>query len=101
MGRDGRPSPERRRNLLLVRVFFGDRVLSERLGELLDAYEQAARQRRDRCAEVVDSLAERPQSAFRRATAMFGVAQAQASLDWIEAVRPMLHEARVLDQDRC
>jgi len=86
---------------LLVRVFFGDRVLSERLGGLLDAYKQAARQRRDRYVEVVDRLAGRPQSAFRRATAMFGVAQAQASLDCVEEVRPLLYEARALDQDRC
>ena len=98
---DVRPSPERKRNPLLVRVFFGDRMSSERLGGLLDAYEQAARERRDRYAEVVDRLAERPRSAFRRATAVFGVAQPQASLDWIEEVRPLLHEARASDEGRC
>jgi DNA-binding PadR family transcriptional regulator len=94
-------SPERPRNLFLVRVFFGDRMSSTGLERLLDSYEQATRDRRDRFAVVVERLAERPQSAFRRATAMFGVLQAQASLDWIEQVRPLLLESRRVDPERC
>ena len=93
--------PTRQRNLFLVRVFFGDRMTSGALAELLDAYEGATRARRDRYAEVVDRLADRPRSTFRRATAMFGLAQAQASLDWVAAVRPFLLEARAVDPDRC
>jgi hypothetical protein len=93
--------PARERNLFLVRVFFGDRIASERLEALLAAYEGATRTRRDRYAEVVDRLADRPESTFRRATAMFGLAQAQASLDWIADVRPLLLDARALDQDPC
>ena len=91
----------RQRTLFLVRVFFGDRMASGRLAELLDAYEGATRARRDRYAEVVDRLADRPRSTFRRATAMFGLAQAQAGLDWVAAVRPLLLEACALDRDRC
>jgi DNA-binding PadR family transcriptional regulator len=98
---DAELPPARERNLFLVRVFFGDRIAGGRLAELLDSYEEATRARRDRYAEVVDRLADRPQSTFRRATAMFGLAQAQASLDWIGEVRPLLLEARAVDQDRC
>ena len=82
--------PERQRNLFLVRVFFGDRVSPARLGEILGEYESAARARRDRLAEVVDRLADRPHATFRRATAMFGVRREQAKLDWVSEVRPLL-----------
>ena len=92
---------ERQRNLFLVRVFFGDRISSTRLNELFDAYERATRERRDYMAAFVDRLADRPQSAFRRATAMFGLAQAQARLDWLEQIRPLLLESRCADVDRC
>ena len=85
--------PERQRNLFLVRVFFGDRMSPTRIQELLDAYEQASRAWRDQLAELVDNLAERPESTFRRATAMYGVAQMEAKLRWIDQVRPLLLEA--------
>jgi len=39
---------------------------------------------------VADRLANRPGSAFRRSTAMFGVHREQAKLDWVAEVRPML-----------
>ena len=83
-------APERQRNLFLVRVFFGDRMSPTRIEELLDAYEQASRGWRDQLAELVDNLAERPESTFRRATAMYGVAQMEARLGWIDQVRPLL-----------
>jgi len=92
---------ERQRSLFLVRIFFGDRMSSARLEELLASYERAARARRDRFAEVSERLAERPQSTFRRATAMFGLAQAQAMLDWVAEVRPLLLGDRYADSDRC
>lgn len=87
-------SPERHRNVFLVRVFFGDRMSEERLAALIDSYERTTRERHDRYAEVVEALAGRPGSVFRRATAMFGLAQARASLDWIDQVRPLLRESR-------
>jgi DNA-binding PadR family transcriptional regulator len=98
---DAEVPPERQRNMFLVQVFFGDRMSDERLEELLARYQVRTRQRRERLADVVERLADRPQSAFRRATAMYGVAQAQASLDWIDEVRPMLLAARCADRDRC
>jgi DNA-binding PadR family transcriptional regulator len=83
-------APDRQRNLLLVRVFFGDRISAPRLEAILDEYEADARTRRDRLIDVVQRLADRPQAAFRRATAMFGVRREQAKLDWVADVRPLL-----------
>ena len=83
-------SEERTRNLFLVRIFFGDRTSRERMAAVLNAYESAALERRDRLAALVSKLADRPESVFRRATAMFGVRHAQAKLDWVAEVRPML-----------
>jgi DNA-binding PadR family transcriptional regulator len=81
---------ERQRNLFLVRLFFGDHMSSGRLAELLDGYERSARDRHDRLAKMVDHLADRPDATFRRATAMFGLAHAQATLDWVAQVRHLL-----------
>ncbi len=86
--------PERTRNLFLVRVFFGDRVSPERLGRLLDQYEADARSKRDRLVAAVERLTDRPEAALRRATAMFGVRHAQATLDWVDDVRPIVEAAR-------
>lgn len=81
---------ERSRNLFLVRIFFGDRTSPDRIEALLNDYENAARARRDHLTAVVDRLADRPGSVFRRSTAMYGVRREQAKLDWIAEVRPML-----------
>jgi DNA-binding PadR family transcriptional regulator len=81
---------ERSRSLFLVRIFFGDRTSPEHLAALLDQFESAARARRDRLAAIVDKLADRPASVFRRSTAMFGLRREQANLDWVAEVRPML-----------
>jgi len=86
--------PERTRNLFLVRVFFGDRVSPDRLDGLLDEYETFARARRDRLGGVVERLADRPEAALRRATAVFGVRHAQATLDWVAEVREIVDAAR-------
>jgi len=86
-------APERQRNLFLVRVFFGDRMSRARIEELLDCYERAARAWRDDLAELVESLADRAESAFRRATALYGVEQMEAKLRWLDQVRPLLLDA--------
>ena len=85
--------PDRQRNLFLVRVFFGDRMSPGRLESILEEYGSEARARRDELGEVVERLADRPQAAFRRATAMFGVRREQAKLDWVAEVRSLLIEA--------
>ena len=81
---------ERSRNLFLVRIFFGDRTSRERLAALLDQYEAAARTRVDLLAALVDRLAGRPESVFRRSTAMFGLRHEQAKVDWVTDLRPIL-----------
>lgn len=83
-------SEGRSRNLFLVRIFFGHRTTPERLAALLDEFELAARFRRDQLASIVEKLADRPESVFRRSTAMFGLRHEQANLDWVADVRPML-----------
>ena len=84
---------ERNRNLFLVRVFFGDQVSRERLDALLDDYEANARAYRDTLAAVVERLADRPQSTFRQATAVFGMRHAEATLAWVADVRLILDDA--------
>jgi PadR family transcriptional regulator AphA len=84
---------DRQRNAFLVRIFFADRMSPDRVASLLDDYEMASRARRDHLGEVVDRLADRPQSVYPRATAMFGARMEQAKLDWIVDVRPLLLDA--------
>jgi PadR family transcriptional regulator, regulatory protein AphA len=85
--------PERHRNLFLVRIFFGDRVSRQRLEALLDEYEANARARRDTLAATAERLAGHPRSMFPRATALYGMRHAQATLDWVADVRLILQEA--------
>jgi DNA-binding PadR family transcriptional regulator len=91
---EGPVEPVRNRNLFLVRVFFGDRVSPERLDALLDEYERSARAHRDNYAVIVERLAVRPQAAFPRATALYGMRHAQATLEWVADVRSIVREAR-------
>jgi DNA-binding PadR family transcriptional regulator len=88
---------ERQRNLFMVRIFFGDRMASGRLEELLDEYERAARARRDHLAEIVDRLGGRPEATYRRVAAMFGLRREQATLDWIAEARPLLLDSLSAD----
>jgi len=83
-------SEGRSRNLFLVRIFFGDRTTPERLTELLDEFEVAARFRRDQLAMMAEKLADRPASVFRRSTAIFGLRHQEANLEWVAEMRPTL-----------
>ncbi|MBV9800484.1 MAG: PadR family transcriptional regulator [Solirubrobacterales bacterium] len=87
---DSPVGPDRQRNLFLVRLFFADRMSPAQLEAILGEYAAEARARRDRLADVVGRLADRPQATFRRATAMFGVRREQAKLDWVAEVGPLL-----------
>ena len=91
---EGPVAPVRNRNLFLVRVFFGDRVSPERLDALLDEHERGARAHRDTLAALVERLADRPQAAFPRATALYGMRHAQATLEWVADVRSIVRETR-------
>lgn len=83
-------SEGRSRNLFLVRIFFGDRTTPERLMELLDEFETAARFRRDHLAMMAEKLADRPASVFRRSAAVFGLRHEEANLEWVAEMRPVL-----------
>ena len=96
---EGPVAPSRNRNLFLVRVFFGDRVSPERLDALLDEYEQNARAHCDSYAAIVERLADRPQAAFPRATALYGMRHAQATVEWVADVRSMVRETRTALSD--
>ena len=62
------------------------------LQRVVDAYK--ARARRDALATIANRLAERPESVFRRATAMIGLRREEANLDWVGETRPVLLAAR-------
>jgi DNA-binding PadR family transcriptional regulator len=83
---------EKDRCPLLVRVFFGERLSSERLTTLLDDYEEAARARWDWYAGFVDQLVDEPEYGFPRLTAIFGVKREQAKLDFVAEARALLPE---------
>lgn len=84
---------ERTRNLFLVRVFFADRVSPERLVVLLDEYAETARAQLEVLTALAGRLADHPEAVFRRATAVYGMRHAQATLDWIADVRAILSES--------
>jgi DNA-binding PadR family transcriptional regulator len=96
---DPQTKDERARSVFLVRIFFGDRSSPGQLAALLDDFESRAAIRRDRLSALVDKLADRPASVFRRSTAMLGVRREQANLDWVAEVRPILMAALTTAQD--
>jgi DNA-binding PadR family transcriptional regulator len=81
---------ERRRNPLLLKVFFGDRMAPERLAGLLAAERERCQANRDRYAAVVEDLRGDPEAVMRRATALYGVRCAEAQLGWLDEVEPMI-----------
>ncbi|MFZ0666584.1 MAG: PadR family transcriptional regulator [Acidimicrobiales bacterium] len=81
---------EKDRCPMLVRVFFGERLSTERLTTLLDEYEESARARRDWYAGFVDQLVDEPEYGFPRLTAIFGVKREQAKLDFVAEARTLL-----------
>lgn len=82
--------PERDRVPFLVRIFFGERLSADRLSELLDEYEQAARAKRDWYSTFVDQLEDEPEFAFPRLTAIFGVKREEAKLEFVEVARSII-----------
>jgi DNA-binding PadR family transcriptional regulator len=86
------PGVPRPRQPMLVKLFFGERVASERAAALLTEYRVQALDRRDRFAAAAaadaDAIAADPDSPrrFGRATALFGLRRAEADLAWIDEV---------------
>jgi DNA-binding PadR family transcriptional regulator len=81
---------ERRRNPLLLKVFFGDRMAPERLAGLLAAERERCQAKRDHYTAVVAKLEGDPGAVMRRATALYGVRCAESQLDWLDEVEPMI-----------
>ena len=86
------PRPERRRVPLLVKVFFADRMRPERLAQLLARAREQAEDERRTLAQIAERLAGRPELAAQRATAIFGVRHAEATLAWLDEVGDLLGE---------
>ncbi|MEX0873784.1 MAG: PadR family transcriptional regulator [Actinomycetota bacterium] len=87
----------RLRSGLLLKVFFAHRMTQERFSELLVGYRAEAEAERDHLAPIVESLAGSSDAYFTRATALYGLRQAEASLAWIgevEASYPKSSSAR-------
>jgi PadR family transcriptional regulator AphA len=84
---------ERRRNPLLLKVFFGDRMSPERLAGLLAAQRARCEANRARYAAVVAELEDDPTAVMRRATALYGVRCAESQLAWLDEVEPLIAPA--------
>ena len=84
---------ERRRNPLLLKVFFGDRLMPERLAELLAAERSRCEANRARYAAIAASLEDDPTAVLRRATVLYGVRCAESQLAWLDEVEPLIAPA--------
>jgi PadR family transcriptional regulator AphA len=84
---------ERRRNPLLLKVYFGDRMSAERLAGLLAAQRARCEANRARYAAVVAELENDPTAVMRRATALYGVRCAESQLAWLDEVEPLIAPA--------
>jgi DNA-binding PadR family transcriptional regulator len=81
---------ERRRNPLLLKVFFGDRMAPERLAGLLATQRERCQANRDHYAAIAEALRGDPEAAMRYATALYGVRCAESQLSWLDEVEPMI-----------
>jgi DNA-binding PadR family transcriptional regulator len=83
LGSPGYPS-ERSRNGLLAKLFFAERMTdAQRIALLSDYRDRRDRYRRELQA-VVDKLEGRNHAAYGRATALYGLRQAEASVAWAD-----------------
>jgi DNA-binding PadR family transcriptional regulator len=82
--------PRRLRSGLLLKVFFAHRMTRERFAELLAANRMEAEQERDHLGEIVELLANQADAVYSRATALYGLRQAEAALRWIDEVEASL-----------
>ena len=81
---------ERRKNSLLVKMLFADRLTAEQVAALVEAARQEAAADRDRLAAIVDQLDKLPACAWIRSTALFGLRHAEATLSWADEMRLQL-----------
>jgi DNA-binding PadR family transcriptional regulator len=81
---------ERRRNPLLLKVYFGDRMPADRLAALLADERARCQANRAHYAALAAALEGDPHAVMRRATVLYGARCAEAQLAWLDEVEPML-----------
>jgi hypothetical protein len=81
---------ERRRDGLLAKFFFAERMTLEQRVELLTDYRDAADAYRIGLQAIVDRLKDRPESFYGRSTALFGLIDAQARIAWADHMLAVL-----------
>jgi DNA-binding PadR family transcriptional regulator len=81
---------ERRRNPLLLKVFFGDRMAPDRLVSLLVAERERCQALRQRYLAIAAALQDDPHAVMRRATVSYGIHCVEAQLAWLDEVEPLI-----------
>ncbi len=83
---------ERRKNSLLVKMLFADRLTDEQVVGLVEATHREAAAERARLAAIVDQLDHLPTAYWIRSTAVFGLRHAEATMLWAEEMRSRLNQ---------
>jgi PadR family transcriptional regulator AphA len=84
----GAVPPERRRNPLLLRLFFANRMPPGRLAELLERHRERVLAERERY--VADVELAPPDRLHMRSTALYGMRRVEADLAWLDDVEQLL-----------
>jgi PadR family transcriptional regulator, regulatory protein AphA len=82
---------ERRKNSLMVKMLFADRLAPEQVAQLVEAARHEAEAERTRLAAIVEQLEEYPSAYWARTTALFGLRHAEATLMWADEMRRQLN----------
>jgi DNA-binding PadR family transcriptional regulator len=87
--------PRRLRSGLLLKTFFAHRMTGDRFVRLLDEYRNQAQVEREYLTEVIENLdPQLPETFYTRATALYGLRQAEAGLAWVDEVKKSVPEPR-------
>ena len=87
--------PRRLRSGLLLKTFFARRMTADRFVQLLEEYRDQAEVERSYLAEVIERLdPELPETFYARATALYGLRQAETALSWIDEVQKSIPKPR-------
>lgn len=79
--------PRRLRSGLLLKTFFAHRMTADRFVLLLEEYRSEAEAERAYLAQVIEELSpDLPETFYTRATALYGLRQAEAALKWVDEV---------------
>lgn len=79
---------ERRRNPLLLKIFFAHRMPPDRLAELLARHRERVQADRERY--TADMGMANPEEIYMRATALYGLRRLDAELAWLDEVEQLL-----------